>query len=200
MAGASTDSPAFASTLSTSPEAGPSRQARATDQQPRTNALGTTTSRDSQAARASIDESLDVKRRKSSIFAGVHLNNKFGGSTRKRADTHESQDGHDEDQSPHDASPERRRDGENRKGAVVGNILDPEETDEGRQMEEEIRRLIKEAEEAQADSKEMITFLKDNRPYTPDLEDQFPPREYVWDGKSCYHPSVVFVSSLERCR
>lgn len=182
MAQASGESGAIA----TSPEAGPSRQAQ---QRPRTNSLNATVSRDSQAERADVDHAIDVKRRKSSFFAGVHVHSKFG-STRKRANTHGSH--HDQDH-PEPQPETRRPNGENQKGAVVGDVSDPHEMDEGRETEEEIQRLIREAEEAQAaGKKEYIAILKDNRPFEPDQEESFPPREYVWDGMfNCFLLTIL---------
>lgn len=74
-------------------------------------------------------------------------------------------------------------------GPVVPDITDHNETDEGRELEAEIEQLNKEAQEARGKGKSAITFLKYSEPWTdfePDDEDQYPPREYVWDGESSF--------------
>lgn len=171
--------PAFAPTLSAEPAARPSRR----------SSLHATTSRDSQADQASIDEALASKRRKSSLVPGVplHLHRLGTTSRRKRADTHDLEEDH-RNQHHHDIlhSPERAP--PRRTGPPVEAIDDDLDTEEGRRQQEEIQQLIAEANEAQANitAKAGVQFLKDKQPwpeFRPNEEYSFPPREFVWDGE-----------------
>lgn len=90
-------------------------------------------------------------------------------------------------------------------GPVVPDITDHNETDEGRELEAEIERLNQEAQEARGRGGPAITFQKNYEPwdeYDPDGEDQYPPREYLWDGESllilfgCHYRSLMIDSTV----
>lgn len=197
----------FAPEISSSPEPGPSRQHSLRAQSPSIHA---TTSRESDTERAQIEDALHSKRRKSSLIPGVHFGRLAHGHSdgtgtgsrrgtikgRKRADTGGSDYSHygeGDYGSPQQALAPKSGTGTGT-GGVSGNggptvpdITDHNETDEGRELEAEIERLNREALEARGRGKPAILFQKDKEPwddYDPESEEQYPPREYVWDGES----------------
>jgi hypothetical protein len=158
------------------------------------------TSRDSETDNALLNQAIDAKRRKSSLIPGVniHFSNSLHRKKGKRRDsagaeshhTHDSH-GHGLHASPEALVPTRTREEDGDTGPEVPDIRDEGETDEGREMEEELDRLLKEAEHARGPGKREITLLKWDKkegtkpePWKGFEEPQDPSREYVWEGTS----------------
>jgi hypothetical protein len=178
--------------LSSSPEAGPSSPRSDIVHGP----LQLSTSRTSQAENDEVDKAIHAKRRKSSLLPGVtiHLPNPLHRKHGKRkesigGDSHHHHDHeHDIHESPEALAADRTEGGSG--GLEIPDIADHRETDEGRELEEELDRLLKEAEEARGQEKNHIAMLEGGRNKSRDPEGANqselpdPGREYVWEGRS----------------
>jgi hypothetical protein len=178
--------------LLSSPEAGPSSPRSDIVHGP----LELSTSRTSQAENDEVDKAIHAKRRKSSLLPGVtiHLPNPLHRKHGKRKDSiggdshHHHEHEHDIHESPEALAAERTEGGGG--GLEIPDIADHRETDEGRELEEELDRLLKEAEEARGQEKNHIAILEGGRKKSSDPEEPSeselpdPGREYVWEGRS----------------